>query len=434
VTSIQVLSTDNELVGDIQAYDKRSANREQAYMGDYYIPRLEAKAIPSLLVGWDFPLNPRQLGETGSVGPATAEYIWDQTILQTTTGLTVTYGVNAKTNGIELNHDIADASYALIQYLDEEQAQKFVGTRLSVNINGYTADGSGGAGTAKTTSVQVKIFANAASNQFGTLPTSLVDIATATGVATLTGTAVGNGWYEIPRSNLPTATGELVDLAADGTIAEDNDIGFSGWVINDNTQVGAGVKGIAVVVSLVPEATFADYETQIDSISVVPGDIPTRPAPLSYEETVKRCQYYYEQTYEFGTAAGTVTDVGMLIRYQPVEPMDNPSAIRNARASAFEYQFKTIKRVTPTLRYYSPAFNLPGYFQGVVSNGTFDLDASQDSIFNTYYTPLYVNREGAAYKNNGVTTSISGGTVPRASNGLAGSCRFHYTADSRIGV
>ena len=29
-------------------------------MGDWYIPRLNYKHVPSLLVGWDFPLNPHQ--------------------------------------------------------------------------------------------------------------------------------------------------------------------------------------------------------------------------------------------------------------------------------------------------------------------------------------------------------------------------------------
>ncbi len=426
ITSLQVLSTDSELTGDVQAYDKRSANRDQALMGDYYIPRLEYKNVASLLVGWDFPLNPRQFGTTATVTGGTAEYVWDQTILQTAAGLTVDVTQNTKSKGISLNHNQADLAYALVQYLDGDQAAKVIGSRLSVNVNGYTVDGGNSAGT---TSIQVKLFANSSASQFGTLPTSIFDLAT-NGTITLTASAVSNGWYEITRSNLPVAVGELTALASNGVIDQNNDVGFNNWVIEDNTQVGAGVQGFAIAVSFIPQASSTDYETQVDSISLTLGDIPTRPAPLTKEETLEACQYYYERSYNLGTANGATTSAGQLIRPQVAFDTSGADTAYACRAAAFDIEYNTIKRAAPTLTIYNPSSGSSNSVVATLANGSSSAAATNNVSFGTNWTASGAGTKAAGFVR---ATASNLTTLASSSAGIEGNIRFHFVANARIG-
>lgn len=57
ISSIQVVPTLNQAGGNFLQYALNSSNREQAFMGDYYIPNLNSRPSSSLLTGWDFPLK-----------------------------------------------------------------------------------------------------------------------------------------------------------------------------------------------------------------------------------------------------------------------------------------------------------------------------------------------------------------------------------------
>lgn len=401
ITSIQVLVAPTDIGEGSLVYDQRSANREQALMGDYFIPRLEYKNVPSLAKCWDFTMNPRQLGASGTVVGATAQYIWDQTICQSVAALTVTYNESTRTNGLVLNHNAADKAFALIQYLDEEEAAKFVGTRLSVNINGYTTDGGN---SAEETEVQVKIFANAASNQFGTLPTSLVTVAD-DGTVALTGTATGNGWYEITRSNLPVAKGALKVLDPASSIDEGYDIGFNGWAVGTNAQVTAGIRGIAIVVSFVPGASSTDYNTNVDSIGVTPGDIPTRPAPMSLVQTLFDAQRYYSKSFILGTVPAQNAGQTAAELFTQARGAGASGVISNS------IKFPSLMRATPTITLYNPdAANAQ------VRNVSIGADCSLS-------TDVYTSTRAfvASFTTNGGSSEGQQLAV-------------HWSADSRIGI
>lgn len=437
ITSIQVISTQAQLIGDIQPYDARSANRELALMGDYYIPNLQAKRVPSLLVGWDFPVNPTQFGSSGSVSTNTASYIWDQTIAKTSSTATLTYSKNSATGGLQLNHGVADQSYALIQYLSGDDAAQFLNTPLSVNISGYTRNGGNNAGT---TAVQVKLFANANASQFGTLPTTIVDLA-ANGAATLTATAVSNGWYEITRQNLPTATGSLTPLADLADINERQDIGLTGWQIEDTTQVTNSVQGIAVVVSFVPQASSTDYNTIVNSIAVLPSALPCRPAPESTEQVRKKCQWFYETSYNPGVTIPTATQVGAVVVQAHLELTG--SNVYNTFARGFSFPFKTEKRVNPSLTFYPVQGTLTASQATVYSlngNSTIAANFSGSNPVNVsqgVYALRGVsqNRSKISYASaasSAINTFVTNATP--VVDGYESIVTFHYVADARIAI
>lgn len=425
ITSFQILVSDADFL-DTQGYTARTTNREQALMGDYFIPALEYKPIPSLLIGWDFPLNPRKFGDSGSV-TSTIEYILDQTILQTMPGLTVNFSKNPLTGGLSLNHQQADLSYAVIQYLDGDQASKFLGTSLSVNVSGYTQDGGN---SADTTSIQVRIFANASDVQFGTLPVSLFTLSS-DGTVTLTGLAVTNGWYEISRNNLPVAKGNLEPLIPTSQLSEDKDLKFNKWEINDETQVSNGVKGIAVVISFSPAASSTDYETQIDSISVVPGDIPTRPAPLSLGEVLYQCEFYYETTYHPSLIAGTITYDNTYSVHQFTINLGGSNY--QVDANPFVIFLNSIKRKSPNMTFYSPSAGTINSADLVLSiPGVFPRSTQVLGFPPAKYSLVASSRQNLTYDADG--SILSTFNIPPHLGSAVAHLAMHYVADARIAV
>ena len=424
ITSIQVQVSSSEFTDEL-VYDQRSSNRELAFMGDYYLPRLAYKTSASLLIGWDFPKNPQQFGSSGTVSTSTAQYIWDQTILQTT-GSAINYAVNAITGGLTLNHETANQSCALIQFLQGEDAQKFIGTTLSVNVNGYTM---AGVNQPESTTVQFQIFANPDSDQFGTLPTSIVQISTA-GVITLTGTAVTNGWYQINRHNLPAAQGNLNILNPTADISYQNDLGFNGWNLDNSTLVSAGVQGICVVVSLTPTASTTDYLTCIDSISVVPGDIPSRPDNLSIEQTLMDCQQFYETSFEQGTTIPTATTTGIYSQVMSVAfYTSGPPNSLIMGATTFIIPWLAFKISDPTVTLYSGTSTTANNVQAVLVSGT--LNTAQVAL-TSWGTPD-INQKRALFPSKTPCTTIE--TDSTSSNvTVSGVIQYHYVADSRIGI
>lgn len=132
LSSIQAVPTVSNSGADIAQYDVRTSNREQALMGDYYIPNLIAKRVDSLLTGWDFAVNPAQFGESQTLG-ATSAYIWDQTIGERTAG-NVAVVRNTTTGGMQFTNTAASEAFYVMQYLTGDEVKRILGNKLSVNM------------------------------------------------------------------------------------------------------------------------------------------------------------------------------------------------------------------------------------------------------------------------------------------------------------
>jgi len=71
-------------------------------------------------------------------------------------------------------------------------------------------------------------------------------------------------------------------------------------------------------------------------------DVPDYEFPFQVDTLL--CQRYYEKSYDYGTAAGTVTNAGAIAQYVGV----------NMTAGGTQVRFKVHKRSTPTVTVYSP--------------------------------------------------------------------------------
>lgn len=415
ISSIQVVPTLDEAGGNFLQYDANSSNREQAFMGDYYIPRLNSRPSGSLLTAWDFPLNPFQFAASGNIG-ATAAYICDQTIaLRGATGA-VAFDKNPVTSALRLVTAGNNDAFYLMQYLSGAEARKILGTPLSVNVFGYVTSVS------DDVTMRVYLFRAPSTSTIPTLPTSIGTVAT-DGEFTLTAV----GWTEIPRSGLDTATAILPVVATNPELNNpENDMGFTGWEIVDSTQISNTDK-FAIVVTF----GYIDASTtlNIHSISLIPSDIPARPAPESFDEVVRKCQYYYEKTYNLNVYAGTLTQAGIITEEQ--QP-----AISGGNYTAYPLtipvRYNTRKRIPVTATIYA-------------ANGTIN-----EVLILVYQAATNVITANAAIANWVLTYSGETGFVLGALNravalvgliagapGLPGAeavAQFHFTADARLGI
>ncbi len=408
ITSVQVIPTQE---GDVLPYDARSSNRELAMMSDYYTPRLIEKAIPSLLTGWDFPLNPRQFGTTPTI-TGTAAYIYDQTIAIRSAG-NMTTATSAVTGGLEVTTGTATDAFYLLQYLSGAQAKKMLGTSLSVNIAAYK--GTVGANV----TARVYLYRGNAASSIPTLGTTIGTLA-ATGVFTLTAA----NWTEIPRSNLGTATGTLplVTTATSAELDTIQDLGFSGWEITTTSELADTDKFAIVVTFQVP--TDLTIVT-VNSISLVPGDIPTRPAPQTPDEVLRECQYYYESSFAPGTAVPTATFTNGLIAQQYY----TRTGTDNLFAQTFEIIYRVPKRTAPTTTLYSGSSTTAARVEGyLVRTGS----TVQTELATSAWTPGNAGVNSIVYVANTGTAVYTPATV--AGGLFDGYIGFHYLANAQLGI
>lgn len=358
LTSIQAIPTADANAGNQSEYDQDSSNREQALMGDYYIPRLEYKPIPSILVGWDFPLNPAQaFPSPASEVPLqnAADYIWDQTIAGRT-GASVSFQRNSTTGGLQFVTTDTNNAFYILQYLDGNTAKKIIQQRLSVMINSYKSS----AGNAVT----MRVFLLRAPNA------TLFPTSPGTQVVTINpdGTILSKaaGWTEIPRSNLTTATvSSLGILAANTQLASSNyNYGFNGWQITDVGELSDTNK-FAIVITWAYQSVSTAIT--INACGCCYGDIPSLPAPQSRQEVYDDCAYYFENTYQPGVAVGTATTVG--------QQMFSARTLNTALSSSVLPTSFTVsyihKRANPNISFYSPSTGtIDKLFVAVNENGT----------------------------------------------------------------
>ena len=416
VSSIQVVPTLNEAGATILQYDLNSSNREQALMGDYYIPRLNSRPAASLLTAWDFPVNPFQFAASGNI-TTTAGYICDQTIALCGSSGDVGFAQDAVTNGLALTTAGSNDSFYLMQYLSGADAKKILGTRLSVNVFGYVTSASG------AVTMSVYLFRAPSTSTIPTLPTSIGTVAT-NGVFSLT----ASGWASIPRSGLPTAQAVLPVITTDSQINNlSNDMSFTGWEITDSTQI-SDTDYFAIV------ATFAyvdtDTDITINSISVIPSDIPSRPAPESLTESLTKCKYYYESSYDLGTYPGAIIGDGAIVCSQFNNTTSNLIAIYPRFLTA-RYSVEKRLGVTPSI------FSLDGTAASVIIagyNGSREI-GDVDAAISGNWTLIDSGQTGFSFQpvDRSVTVAnlAGSGFNPIYSEAVAA---FHFVADARLGI
>lgn len=546
ISSLQVVPTLNSKGGDLIQYDTKSSNREQALMGDYFIPNLEAKQAASLLTGWDFPLNPAQFGEAQTLG-ATSAYIWDQTIGERTAGA-VTVSRNATSGGINFSNAVAGEAFYIMQYLTGAQAKKILSNKLSVNavaykgtvgsdvtmrvymyrsiasytscvaastanLNATYANGASGVGATLTNAGALAAFSldgvspslnqrvliknqtstfqngiytvttvgsgavawvltratdydtaaemlrgaifpvdfggttngNTTWSQNNTVATVGTDplAFTASASVPLIGTSIGSvaaggvftlnttpgqglNWTEITRGGLGTATATLPTVTTAVDLNTDLDIKFTGWQVTDVDEISDTDKFAIVVTFNVPTDLT---QVTVDSISVTPGNIPTRPATKSKDQVLDECRYYYQKSYKSDVALGTITENGQMSKTM-IQRYDSDAVNNKIIIPSITLPY-TSKRHPPTLTFYRPDTGASGAMLAV-TNGSGTYSNNTAVAISSYFLLTGLSQDRAFLR----SINTAGFFTLGSGAGQNFDCEllYHFLADSRLGV
>jgi hypothetical protein len=413
VSSFQIVGIPTLLASDSQdfpIFEQQSTQQQLSGMMWYYEPQLAYKPIPSYLVGWDFPLNPAQFsGRTvpaSAIGANKSQYVWDQTIIFQSADSGV--GVTGGSAGEIVLTAAATTQMALIQYLPATEARELLNGNIAVNI-AAKASGATNASVSLwyTTDSTLPVITSGTNN-------SIVLTLDSNGVpATKNGT-----WSQVPfngQTNGPTFT---IGTSAN---VEFNDYNFSGWSL-DGIAAANTATFFAIVIgtaSVTSTGTVSIY-----SVGLNKGDIATRPAPLTPDQTLKVCERYYEKSYESNIYAGSASVVNQLALMQMAGSGGGNTV---AWATAFGLVFNTIKySSTPTVILYSPA---SGAANTVSMTAVSSASITTSNVATTAWTQTGVGAKGVSYLPATSTdlVSTSGGNISRAS------IAFQYISQAVLG-
>jgi hypothetical protein len=408
ITNVQLVGVADETI--VPAFIQSSTSIQNAQMFGYWQPALNYKAIPSYLVGWDFPLNPCQaLGPniaTQNLGANSSYYIADQTILFQS--ITNNFSISQNFYGFNFLSTVA-STFAVIQYLSGNTAIELLQQRLSVMVqclkNGGVINGT------------VNLYWTA--GNLPQLPLSVVSTVTAGPV-----TSPAAGWVLVPKLNGP-ANFQVTN--------NQQSFGFNGF----DATLMAGITTatfFAIVISF--DTTTAGETIALSRVGLVGGDIPTLPSAQTPDEVLRECQYYYEKSYDTATVAPSITAVGAICSYQE---NTETSSQRAMFASSFNLTYNTIKRTVPNTTIYSTISTTANRVTSVLM-GTTNI-YSAETILLPSTAPGWSVQNNSTKSVNYVTKSGFGANsavffTDNATIGSLGSgyILYQYIADARLGV
>lgn len=393
---------------NIVTYNETSSDRQVDQLFHYYKPQLDFKPIASYLTGWDFPLNPSQFlakAQAASGGANTSRYIWDQTIMFQSAASGITVYTDQNTS---LGLQAASTSQtAIIQYLSGVEARELLNQKLSVMVSAYASLNT-------TATISLWYTTNAS------LPNLNVGTSVVSSLSSVGKPTVAVGWTEVPRSNLGDATFTIQTAGTNYF----NNYGFTGWALDGAAANSATFFAIVVGTQSISTGLAVAF----NSISLVPGEVPTIPAVLTPNQTLQNCQYYYEKSYAPGVVPGTVDNNSYRVALQSVS---STGANATFYATSFGFNFLSPKvNVLPTVTLYSPVAVTAGNVNArLIIN--YVVSGASANVATTNWTVSSSGPASIAYR---AVANVGGPSVVTASLTNEGTILYHYTVDARLGI
>ncbi len=372
-------------------YQQQTVNEQKAALFNYYNPLLQYKPIPSYLIGWDFYQNPAQFLGTSvaaqSVGANKSYYAWDQTILFQSANSALTVTRSGDGNGAMRITAAVDTQFAMVQYLPQNVARKILNDRIAANVQAITSQADGIVATVSLWYTTDGSLPAIGSNN------SLIATLDATGVPA---TFHGN-WTQVPRSNLGPAQFTVLQPTTNNF----EEFGFNGW----DMQGVAATNTATFFAIVVGFATLTNTNVvDVDSISVVAGDIPTKPAPKSSAETLIDCQQFYAKSFLPTTVPAQNAGAGSGdFQTSATRIGNNPNWLGTIYLPA-------MMNVAPTVTFYNPSAA-----NALIRDFSAGVDFTTSAAANVKQKSFSVTGNGNGSTNNGNEVGV------------------HWTADARLG-
>jgi len=420
-SSVQVvgLSTNQNIV----PYVQESISRQVDHLFHYYNPRLFFKPINSYLTGWDFPLNPMQFGASGTIpaGVNASGYTWDQTIVYAGTSAAISYAADAASNAFVISTGATPSQFALVQYLDAVQARKILNNDFSVNLSAITNAIGGINGV-------VSIYYSTDAT-LPVIPSSIVGTLNPDGSVS----GVNGTWFKVQRNLIGNIPGSFT--IANGTSASFQNVGMWGWGANSVGATSATYFAIVVGFSALPATSSVFF----NSISLVPGRVPTIPAPKTVSQTLSDCQQYYWKTYPLNIYPGMpftppapapwITTVGML-QFNGTITVSSGAANIIYSGASFVLRFPNYMRVPPSISIYSPITGAVGNLSKATNAGIGNVGDFPITNWTNSTSYGYVTNDKAFYLlNSGAIINFT--AAPNLSEFIF---VYHAVVDARLGI
>jgi hypothetical protein len=401
ITNIQLCGVSNNV--ETVAYLQNTPAEEINGLFHYFQPQLNFKPIPSMLVGWDFPMNPFQFINNNIT--TTPGYIGDQTIAASSTG-TVAFSSDAVAGSAVFRTGTNSQAWYILQYLQGDQAFDAVTTILSSDIQAYVA----GSGSCK---VNVYMYYSNGGGVIPALPSTIGTINNS-GVFSLT----ASGWSQI----LPITPDLAISLPSVSAVGANTQfIGYNAAQF----YASSSTANFAMVVTFTAPTTSTTIN--VLSVSLNKGYIPTVPAPLTADEVLRQCQYYYE-----------TSDPDANGIYFPINSFYNGSTSTVSCATPFELNYQQKKRVSPAITITSlagTAANVTNILNYQNATGVYTTTSPTDTPLSSFWANPVVGTTRLYYLPN-TKNLIATATSQNSSTSYCNSANiyFNYILDSRLGV
>ena len=402
LTSFQVLASDVPAEFD---YLEDTIDRQIDHTWHVYKDDVLIKPKDSILVGWNFPLNPWQFTTTAVTTLAAPNYTADQTIVLCENNSSI--ATSRLTNGqFNINAVAAQAQgkFGLLQYVDAASVIPYWASMVSslAQMSFTTTNG---------TLLRLKMRLLYRSD----VPPAVNPITAWNGAGTdPTFTA---GWTALAPINDPIYT---VGSTLDNYL-------FEGFVLPTQPAATA-MFGILLYSDNVMSSAGTPDALSLQSISLVPGRKAAQATVQSYDQTLRQCQFYYEKTYDPFVLPGTPATSSYTVCEQYALTVGGTNDV--VRTRSFGVRYQTPKRTVPQDAIYSPVSGTVGNVYLLLRRGG-TTGAAGDLVF-TNWSLSSASQSAISYvpanATNFLTTTTTSDPAPE------GLMFFEFISNALLGV
>jgi hypothetical protein len=411
VTSFQLIASD---VNVAFPYEQTTIERQIDHTWHYYRNSVLMQPKESLLTGWDFGLNPWQFTTTSNTTLSSqCAYTADQTIVyQQAGGSEVAIGQSGaqQNNAFVVTAVGNNSRFALIQYIEPNTIRDVWQYILSSLVRAYISTPT------NNTTVRFKmrlIYRTSLPPTIGA--TEPISSWTGSGDPTFAA-----GWTAISPKNDPFYT-----FGAQGQT-----FNFEGMQLPTSTNANMTL-GIVIYTldAIIPTGT--PDKIIFERVSLTRTDFAIDSQILTFDETLRRCQYYFESSKNTFVQLTTSGAQGALIRTCNAFTNGVTGNI-DVFPRSFDIEYKTLKCFNASLSFYDEGGTINQVTTYLRNNGA--QIATSAKVVTLGWASANNGNKGIQFVATTQTASpfwsVSGSTT----NSTDAYISFHYGADARLGL
>lgn len=416
ITSVQLIAQDEEDLSE-PAFEQDSIDRQIDHTFHNYYNSILYQPKESILTGWDFALNPWKGYTTAATDLASFGYTADQTVMiqqayvasATANNITTSRGTAAQNYGYIVAAKTAANQFGMLQYVAPTTARPFWGRKLSSLVKLTVTKQSSSAlnmkmrliyrASAAPTMTQTEPVASWAANGEPVFAAGWTSVA-----------PVNDPSYSLATTGVHTLLFEGMELHA----SSNDSMTFAIILYTTNSMISTGTPD----------------RIRFDRVSLVCNDTAIDSSVLTFDETLKRCEYYLETSYEPWVLPGTASTVGMFLTPMSTFASGVTASLVN---SAFNLPFRNPKSLPNAT---VSVYNAAGTVDSVVAViNTAALGTSSSNVtFSTNWSKNTTGMQNVTYDPNSGTGTHILATAGSVGVGASGYLRFHYVLNSQLGI